>query len=388
MFRMPCSEYYAPGQEDLPPFDDDAVISQTSYSEYYTPGQEDLPAFIGDTAPSQKYCSEYYTPGQEDTPAFTQDDAPSDNSYREYYAPGQEEVPLVLEGPAPCMTPCFDDDGIGLGIMYPDYSEYYDATPTLDIDQSGILPPPPSLVDPDSTPASRPIWLGEYSHLGDSAVVDDSPEREETGVAETPVWSEEYSRLDPRLSSPPTHPIDPRYLDENDSLTSPFHIDEGWEERLISKYATDAVEEENEEEREFNHRASFFRTVYKCANPQPHATDEPYYESEHKNADLTSKANPKSKVNLVDRFGDEPFSLCCIQVKSGTSSTVKQTRHAAECAQVAHNNELTPRVSAGSYARKSPKNVNANVISPKGFSKMFKAGRKCMVQTKQKIKSW
>jgi hypothetical protein len=330
---------------------------------------------------------EYFAPGQENLP-YWHDAAPSVTDYSEYYTPGQEDLPLVYEATAPRMIPLLDDDGVGLGIMVPSYSGYYDASSTSDTYQSEVLPPPLSLAEPDSTLAVRPSWLGRYSHLGDFNVFEDSPECEESEVeAEIPVWAGDYLSSDSYLLDPPPRsPIDPRYLDENDSMTSLFHVDEGWEERLINSYVTDADEEEEEEECKFDYNASFFSTVFNGANPQPRTSKKSYYEHEHENTDsMPWGANSKPKANLVDSFRDEYFSRCCIQVQSVNSGNVCHVLRAAKVAQVAevaHINELIPRGSGGSLVQRCPKKV----ISLRRYSQLLKhAVRKGIMRAKQRL---
>ncbi|CEI41465.1 hypothetical protein FVEN_g3633 [Fusarium venenatum] len=68
--------------------------------------------------------SYYYASGQKDHPSyFYEGSAPSRKSYSEYYADRQEVERVFRKAKATKMTSCFKDDGVGLGIMYPDEEE-------------------------------------------------------------------------------------------------------------------------------------------------------------------------------------------------------------------------------------------------------------------------
>ncbi|KAL4728995.1 hypothetical protein ACLX1H_003402 [Fusarium chlamydosporum] len=276
--------------------------------------------------------------------------------------PWAEHLPLFFEEMAPPATSSIFS-GIGLGIMSSDYSDYFD---TLDTNQSEFLPST-SLVQPDSTPATRPFWSGEYTQLGDFSVFD-SPECAEV---EAPGWTGEYSSLD-SLPPPPLSNIDPRYLAENGSLTSLFSSAKEWEKQLINSHAAG---EDGEEECNFDYYASSYSTVFDGSIPPP-ATAQSYYELEYQNTDSTS--------SQVTNFSVEYFSRCGLQVESVTSGTVSHTGHVAEVAQVAevaHSNELTPRVSGGSVTLGCLK-----VAKPRRLGQMLKRiGRNRMsLRVKQK----
>ncbi|KAF5246065.1 hypothetical protein FAUST_1476 [Fusarium austroamericanum] len=144
MSRAPISQSYASGDRyDQFYFYEDLAPSRKSYSEYYTGRQEIEPVFYEDKTPRNLSSSHYNATRQgHDQSSFYQDLNPSYSSYSEYSVYGQEvesvsceattsytssysdyyaygqEVELVFyEVTARKMTLCFDDDGVGLGIM-------------------------------------------------------------------------------------------------------------------------------------------------------------------------------------------------------------------------------------------------------------------------------
>ncbi|KAG8667661.1 hypothetical protein FPOAC2_12844 [Fusarium poae] len=264
--------------------------------------------------------SYYYASRQEDYPSNSyEDSAPSYWSYGPYYATGQEVGQPVPRESMENMTPYFKDDGVGLGITYPDYSEYYDTTTT---------PTPDTYHSAENTSTNS-------------------------------------------LSPPP---IDPHLLGEEDSLTSLFRADEDREAQLINPYATDEAEEKKEDDCTFGPQACFFCNVANSALRPFHPTPEPAYE--YQNTDSTPKANSNPKAFSASSFRDEYLSHYCYngQRKSVTSGTVTYVNaaEAAQVAEISHINELTPRNAGGSFTRRCLEKA----VSPKTYSKFFKRAAK------------
>ncbi|GKU05171.1 unnamed protein product [Fusarium langsethiae] len=392
MSRQLISQHHVSGQEDDEPyFYEGCAPSHKSNSQYYTRGQEVEPVFYEDTAPYNP-CHKYHTSTGSGyhRSYFNEDSAPSYSSYGNYNVYGQGVEPVFREATATNMTPYFHDDGVGLGIMYPEYSEYSDTTPYADTYQSEVLPPPLSLAKSDSTSAVKPIWYGKYSYHGNCPVFEYSTVLEENEVAETIYWTPENASFS-SFSPTPAYPEDPRYLDEEDSISSLFQVDEDWEVQLIDSYATDEAEEVvKEEECIFEPQASFFCNVADSALEFLPPTPEPTYnELEYQNIDSTPRVNSKPKAYSASSFTEEYLSRYCYGGlrKSVTSGTVTYVNAAevGQVAEIAHiDDELTPRDSGGSFTRKCLEKV----ISPKTYCQLFKrSGQSWKSRSKQRFES-
>ncbi|KAM0367169.1 hypothetical protein ACHAO7_004887 [Fusarium culmorum] len=395
--RKSYSEYYTGGQEVEPVFYENKTPRNLSYSHYNADGQgNDQSSFYQDLNPSYSSYSEYSVYGQEvesvsceattsytspysdyyatgqgyDQSRFCEDSGPSYSSYSEYNAYGKEVETVFREVTAQKMTPYFDDDGVGLGIMVPDYSEYYDNSPTPTSEtQSEVVPPALSLANPHSNSAVKSIWFGNESRLGSLYY---SPESEETVTAATMNYSVNNSSTGTSTLRPPAPDL--RYLDEDDSTSSLFNLDEGWEEQLIDSYAAEV------EECTFLPRDSFFSNV-------AYSTLPPSSESVFRR---NTDAMPRSEAFSPSRFRDEYLSLWVYygDMTSVTSGTVT-LQHVAEVAQVAEiahinddddDEELTRRDSGGSFTRKCLEKL----ASPQTYSKLFKRAEQKLVSRSKK----
>ncbi|UZP46337.1 hypothetical protein NXS19_014149 [Fusarium pseudograminearum] len=357
--NLSSSHYNATGQgNDQSSFYQDLKPSYSSYSEYSVYGQEVESVSCEATTSYTSSYSDYYATGQgDDQPRFCEDSGPSYSSYSEYNAYGQEVEPVFHEVAARKMTPYFEDDGVGLGIMVPDYSEYYDTTPTSD-KQSEVIPPALSLANPHNNSGIKNIWYGKESHLGGFYYC---PESEGPEGAATIYYSLDNSSTSTSTLCPPD--LDLRYLDEEDSISSLFNLDEGREEQLIDLYAAGEVKE-----CKFLPQDSFFCNVTESVLPP---SSEPAYH--------------EPKAFSPSRFRDEYLSLYYGDMASVTSGTVT-LQHAAEVAQVAEiahindDDELTHRDSGGSFTRKCLEKLT----SPQTYSKLFKRAEQKLVSRSKK----
>ncbi|KAM0241592.1 hypothetical protein ACHAPO_001279 [Fusarium lateritium] len=175
------SHYYATGQgSDHSYFHEDPAPSKTSHSEYYTGGQEVERVLYEDTIPGYPSFGPYYATGQEDDqPCFYEDLEPSQTSRSEYYTSGQEVEPVFHKTKATKMTSYFKDEGVGLGIMYPDEEENEEVECTFEPQASFFCNVAESALT-SLPPAPVPAY---YAHVHEYQNADSTPKGNSTPKA-------------------------------------------------------------------------------------------------------------------------------------------------------------------------------------------------------------